>query len=61
MQLGLRVEAMVERKLLLPVRHQPDASETVVLWLDDAGLGLQAIEKPLPAPVRISVVNSSSE
>ena len=64
LQLGLRVDALAERKLLLPVRHQADARETiapetVVLWLDDAGLGLQAIEKPLPAPVRVDFASDA--
>lgn len=71
LQLGLRVEALAERRLLLPARHRPEAGfnepvanetpafETVVLWLDDAGLGLQAIEKPLPAPVRVDFASDA--
>ncbi|MES3041237.1 MAG: class I SAM-dependent methyltransferase [Pseudomonadota bacterium] len=67
LQLGLRVEALAERRLLLPARYQcgtgaassETAAETVVLWLDDAGLGLQAIEKPLPAPVRVDFASDA--
>jgi len=71
LQLGLRVEALADRRLLMPARHRPEVSaadarvletvalETVVLWLDDAGLGLQAIEKPLPAPVRVDFASDA--
>ncbi len=52
-RLGLTAVALPERKALLPGRHDAVESLQPVLWLDAAGLALQAIEKPLPAPIRV--------
>lgn len=71
-RLGLLCQTLTDRRELLPPRHgrspvtvdirTPAAAkpaETVVLWLDGQGLGLQAIEKPLPAPVRVDFASDA--
>lgn len=57
--LGLTPEAVSERKALLPGRHEPPEALAPVLWLDADGLALQAIAKPLPAPVRVDFVSDA--
>lgn len=58
-QLGLSVDTLAERKALLPGRHVAPEAQTPVLWLDADGLALQAIAKPLPAPVRVDFVSDA--
>lgn len=56
-RLGLSVEAVAERRALLPGRHAP--ADDAVLWLDADGLALQALDKPLPRPVRVDFASES--
>lgn len=57
--LGLEPVAVDERKALLPGRHDPVEGQAPVLWLDADGLALQAIAKPLPAPVRVDFASDA--
>lgn len=58
--LGLQAEAVASRKALQPSgRDADDVIESVVFWLDADGLGLQALEKPLPAPVRVDFASDA--
>lgn len=59
LQLGLSAEALPERKALLPGRHAVSDALAPLLWLDAGGLALQAIAKPLPAPVRVDFVSDA--
>lgn len=57
--LGLTVVAVPARKALLPGRHDSAEALAPVLWLDADGLALQAVEKPLPAPVRVDFTSDA--
>lgn len=58
-QLKLAAVALSDRRELLPARHERLSEAGVVLWFDAQGLGLQAIEKPLPAPVRVDFASDA--
>ena len=58
-QLGLSLALLTDRRELLPSRHERQDTDALVLWLDSQGLGLQAIEKPLPAPVRVDFASDA--
>lgn len=57
--LGLSAVAVAGRKALLPERHAALDAQAPVLWLDADGLALQAVEKPLPAPVRVDFASDA--
>lgn len=57
--LGLSVLAVANRKSLLPDRHEAGGEPPPVLWLDADGLALQAIARPLPAPVRVDFTSDA--
>lgn len=58
-ELSLSAVALQDRRELLPARHARESNESVVLWLDAQGLGLQAIEKPLPGPVKVDFASDA--
>ena len=58
-ELSLSAVALQDRRELLPARHALESNESVVLWLDAQGLGLQAIEKPLPGPVKVDFASDA--
>lgn len=58
-ELSLSAVALPDRRELLPARHARESNESVVLWLDAQGLGLQAIEKPLPGPVKVDFASDA--
>lgn len=52
-ELGVRAVSLPDRRALTPDRHSAADTLAVVLWLDADGLGLQAVARPLPAPIRV--------